>query len=122
MDNNCPLCGSKLIEGPLRSYETLLEHVSDPNEEDIPPRPTLICGNPECIACGTEFWYSFHPGDVSAFMESFGASFPPRLKNSAYNSEGERDEQYTSEGVYKKEIIPHHSEMFIPKTERGKRR
>jgi len=38
----CPKCKTTLIGGGLKRYETLIEHVSDPNQE-LPLRPTYIC-------------------------------------------------------------------------------
>ena len=42
---NCPICDSVLIQGEGRRFETLCDHVSDPNEEygPRPLRPTFIC-------------------------------------------------------------------------------
>ena len=41
---NCPICGSELIEGVGRRYETLGEHVSNPN--GIPSlKQTFVCDN-----------------------------------------------------------------------------
>jgi hypothetical protein len=41
----CPICGEKLVEGLGRRYETLDEHVSNPNA--IPSlKPTYVCENP----------------------------------------------------------------------------
>ena len=41
----CPFCNRDLKPGKLRSYETLSEHVCDPNGEDGDPseRPTWEC-------------------------------------------------------------------------------
>jgi|WetSurMetagenome_2_1015567.scaffolds.fasta_scaffold639737_3 hypothetical protein len=41
----CPFCKKELIPGKPRSYETLSEHVCDPNGEDGDPgeRPTWEC-------------------------------------------------------------------------------
>ena len=41
----CPECKTELIPGDLKEFETLLEHVSDPNQEEYPPRPTCVCPN-----------------------------------------------------------------------------
>lgn len=44
----CPKCKTKLIEGEQKQYETLDEHVFNPNKEDYPLRPTYICTNKNC--------------------------------------------------------------------------
>lgn len=50
----CPHCGQALIRGPLREYETLCEHVEDPNREEYPLRPTFVC--PAGDACMAGYW------------------------------------------------------------------
>ena len=39
----CPVCTTELVKGRERKYETLHEHVTDPNKEDYPYRPTWEC-------------------------------------------------------------------------------
>lgn len=39
----CPICGSELVEGHGRKFETLSDHVSDPNGRNRPLRPTFEC-------------------------------------------------------------------------------
>lgn len=46
---NCPACRTELTPGEARQYETLLEHVTDPNGE-AEARPTLECPNQGCPA------------------------------------------------------------------------
>lgn len=41
----CPKCKTTLIKDEPREYETLLEHVSDPNQEKFPLRPIYVCPN-----------------------------------------------------------------------------
>ena len=41
----CPVCKTNLVKGELRKYETLSEHVSDPNRVDVPLRLTYVCPN-----------------------------------------------------------------------------
>ncbi len=46
MKKICPKCSVNLVAGKPRSYETLVEHVSDPNmywEKQAPLRGTLVC-------------------------------------------------------------------------------
>jgi len=38
----CPKCKATLVKGKPKRYETLLEHVSDPNQKLL-LRPTYIC-------------------------------------------------------------------------------
>lgn len=40
----CPICGEELVEGMGRRYETLEEHVFDPNGTPS-LKPTLVCDN-----------------------------------------------------------------------------
>jgi hypothetical protein len=49
----CPFCKKELRSGEMKRYETLVDHVSDPNMETHPPRPTLVC---ECEAAKGSFW------------------------------------------------------------------
>lgn len=44
----CPKCKSELIKGVDREFETLSDHVCDPNRQSYPLRPTWECKNPEC--------------------------------------------------------------------------
>jgi len=50
----CPYCKKKLVAGSLKRYETLGEHVMNPNQEYHPPRKTFICSCTPSI-----FWDSF---------------------------------------------------------------
>jgi len=52
----CSLCRSRLVAGPDHRYETLGEHVCNPNGAR-PSRPTLICPNQSCQASWAKiFW------------------------------------------------------------------
>jgi len=53
----CPLCRSQLIVGPDYRYETLGEHVCDPNGAR-PSRPTLVCPNQSCQASWAKIFWS----------------------------------------------------------------
>ena len=60
----CPFCTAELIPGPMERYETLLEHVSDPNGEPS-MRITYIC---KCSTSENCFWGfngEFFEGDIS---------------------------------------------------------
>jgi hypothetical protein len=41
----CPKCKSELVFGKREIYETLVEHVSNPNDENLPLRWTYVCPN-----------------------------------------------------------------------------
>ncbi|HUW14921.1 MAG TPA: hypothetical protein VM537_34695 [Anaerolineae bacterium] len=49
----CPRCGMELVRGEPKEYETLSEHVSNPNQEEYPLRATYACP----AGCGNNtFW------------------------------------------------------------------
>lgn len=52
----CPVCEKILIPGKKERYETLCDHVSDPNKEDYPERNTYVCPNEYCIFYENAFW------------------------------------------------------------------
>lgn len=64
----CPSCGRTLEDGPLKRYETGIEHVFDVNKyNEHPPKPrgTFICANENCERHGKGYfdkyeanWYS----------------------------------------------------------------
>lgn len=54
----CPVCRSTLcVSEDKRVYETLLEHVSEPNAV-IPPRNVLVCPNPYCECAKQKVFWS----------------------------------------------------------------
>ena len=53
----CPYCRGPLYRGPKKVYETLLDHVTDPNNENLPQRRTLVC------KCSPDMFWD-HYGDV----------------------------------------------------------
>jgi hypothetical protein len=77
----CPACKSKLVLGGLKKYETLLDHVSDPNGESEPAH-TFICVNPECEVSKRdcfwdtmgEFFSRFNPKEIK-FINNNDAPF-----------------------------------------------
>lgn len=52
----CPACELKLIKGSPKYYETLVEHVCDPNNTIFPLRDTWICKNQKCKLYNLGFW------------------------------------------------------------------
>ena len=59
----CPCCGHKLLESVKKEYESLMEHVEDPNAEEYPTRSTWVCVNPMCIISKSKCFYGYD-GDV----------------------------------------------------------
>ena len=51
-----PKCKTTLVRGELKEYETLLEHVSNPNQEKFPLRDTYTCPN-KCF--GNEQFFGY---------------------------------------------------------------
>lgn len=51
----CSICKTELVRGEDKVYETLEDHVSDPNQEDLPLRATYVCPNMVCDH-GDSFW------------------------------------------------------------------
>ena len=76
----CPKCKSELIKGEPKVYETILEHVSDPNNENLPKRATWECPT----SCVKGFWNRY--GDY------YGPDFKTSETHSAYNSPALKDE------------------------------
>ena len=55
----CPFCNTTLVSGPLKQYETLVEHVTNPNAEFYPWRTTHVCPNSECKTSHGGFWDTY---------------------------------------------------------------
>lgn len=49
----CPFCKQPLVVGEQRRYETLCDHVDDPNRTDYPLRNTYECS---CKKSKDTFW------------------------------------------------------------------
>lgn len=49
----CPFCNKELNIGEDKEYETLLDHVLNPNQESFPLRPTYFCTCEKSFDC---FW------------------------------------------------------------------
>jgi len=52
----CPKCKATLVKGELKEYETLVEHVSNPNQGKFPLRDTHTCPN-KCF--GNEQFFGY---------------------------------------------------------------
>ncbi len=48
MDMYCPACGSGLVRKGTKTYQTLSDHVTRPNVENLPERATYKCPNGDC--------------------------------------------------------------------------
>jgi len=57
----CPICKTELVTGTPCAYETLNEHVCDPNGI-LPTRDTVVCHNEECDAHTDEIFWA-HDGE-----------------------------------------------------------
>jgi len=55
----CPFCKSKLILGDKKRYETVVEHVDNPNINQYPLRNTYLCN---CEDSKGVFWDIY--GDI----------------------------------------------------------
>ena len=94
---NCPLCGRPLSWGIRRPYETLDDHVSNPNMEAYPLRPTLVCTNEECITFSKGFWSEPTHGEWYSTDHEGPRNIPP-LSTSWYHGENDQ-KKYNDRGV-----------------------
>jgi len=58
----CPKCKAELVSGKQKKYETLAEHVSNPNATDYPTRETWICPNKDkwCLKGFYDDWGDYY--------------------------------------------------------------
>jgi hypothetical protein len=65
----CPFCGNKLARGEDEEYETLMEHVEDPNGEygDPGKRETWVCS---CSMSVQSFWDAMGDFYTDAYMHA----------------------------------------------------
>ena len=56
----CPFCKKKLQAGELKEFETVWEHVENPNYEDFPLRPTWFCDCEMSLDCFWDEWGEFY--------------------------------------------------------------
>jgi hypothetical protein len=98
----CPLCHSPLNNGKDKKYETLCEHVSDPNMEDYPLRPTFVCGKETCECHKQEVFWD-ESGDIYG---GFKIKFIDG-RDSAYPSFGcKMDTEIYKKGFKDKIVLP----------------
>lgn len=64
----CPFCHRKLVKGNYQKFETLCDHVDDPNKEDYPERPTYIC---DCKVSKGGFWDSLGDFYCSEYKDEY---------------------------------------------------
>jgi hypothetical protein len=77
----CPYCKNDLKKGLYRKFETLVDHVMNPNAEDYPFRETYVC-SVECEKSENKFWdsygdfyqMSYIPYDRNFIFEAIGSS------------------------------------------------
>ena len=100
----CPVCSTDLATGVPRAYETLCEHVFDPNGMPL-EKPTLVCTNHKCMTFGRGFWAtldfegSFYPDDSSGVS----AENIPGLPDNIYaDKDGEKLPSLEAAYSYKK--------------------
>ncbi len=52
----CPFCKNELVKGLEKKYESIADHVINPNAISYPLRSTFICGNTNCNFSVNSFW------------------------------------------------------------------
>lgn len=116
----CPICGEELVEGMGRRYETIDEHVSNPNGTPC-LKPTLVCENDSrykypyddkftsCPFNKSVFW-DYHSGDYY-ILKGFGDTIREHekfLKELAHNNMFEARDSFARKmqiDIYKKKRI-----------------
>lgn len=70
----CPKCKATLVYDGKKEYETLLEHVDNPNQEKFPLRDTHVCPN-RCFGKEQFFGYegASYGGNVFAEIKYYSA-------------------------------------------------
>lgn len=87
----CRFCEKELVNGEEKRFETLCDHVSNPNATDYPLRPTFVCEDPECIAnkVAVGFWDELG----SFYYKNWGAEeLKPYGEYNAINSHARQSE------------------------------
>lgn len=120
----CPLCRTILVAGPAKCYETLVEHVDDPNGERS-ARATLICPTTTCAAHHTGVYWSLDgDGPFNANFKAFtwldNNPHPFGSRHREIHASSYREERYASqaipEEVWEDDEVPVHSRPETPLT------
>lgn len=100
----CPCCMNYIIDGPKERYQTLDEHVCNPNGQS-PMRTTLICSNEKCITRKNDtFWDSY--GDMYGGIGIEDSEFI-NSNNSPFGSLGRKlNVEIYKVGLKKKTYLP----------------
>lgn len=71
----CPVCGVNLVKGQQRRFETLDEHVTDPNKEEYPLRDAWVCPTETCKVHTTNSFFA-DMGGLFTGREGINAGIP----------------------------------------------
>ena len=55
----CPLCKSKVIITGKKRYETMFEHISNPNKVEYPLRDIYQCSNSKCFSIKEKIFWDY---------------------------------------------------------------
>lgn len=83
----CPVCDEMLKSGGDKRFETLVEHVSNPNQETYPLRPTLVCTNGKCECSKVDTFWDEYGDCYGGFKINY-----PNNRSSAYPSHARKSE------------------------------
>jgi hypothetical protein len=111
----CPKCYVKLSEGKQQEFETLCDHVCDPNnEEGLPKRPTFICTNEKCICSKIEIFWDEDGNIYGSTRKAF--SFDRDEIKTAYPSHARRmDIEIYKKGQKKRIDLPAYLMLWVLK-------
>lgn len=70
----CPFCHKKLVRGEQCRFETLLEHLLDPDREDYPLRDTFVCSCDESKGSFWDDWGCFYNGNFHFHHNTFSSA------------------------------------------------
>jgi hypothetical protein len=115
----CPLCGKPLKYDGYECYETLCEHVSDPNNDNTPFKPTFVCSNETCRAYGKGYWMFYaYDGEWIGYCKDDPKLIGERLRydyenriprmKKAWGNRWYELTKYDKNGIYKGENFRYH--------------
>jgi len=89
----CPQCKTKLIRDVNREYETLCDHVCEPNKKIYPLRPSWKCPNKICVNnSGKEYFFGIDGGKYGGnFIKPYSA---------IYSFDWKMDKQHAAEKTW----------------------